>query len=160
MLSPAQISEKLSSHRDSTLQFFSQLDETQQNAQIYPEPGGWRTADILTHLALSEERFLSLFQGILAGEGGVSADFDIDRYNAESLQTAQTATWAERMAQFKQARNALIAFSQSLIAEDLLKEARHPFLGVVPLEKMLKMLYRHALLHEADIAKALGLGKR
>jgi uncharacterized damage-inducible protein DinB len=159
MLSPTQLSKKLTSHRDSTLQFFSQFNTAQQNSQIYLEPGGWRTSDILAHLAVSEQSFLRLFQGILAGEGGVSEDFDIDRYNAKSLQAVQNITWAERMAQFTQARNAIITFCQRLTQEDLLKEGRHPFLGVVALEKMLKMVYRHAMLHEADISKALGLGK-
>jgi len=36
---------------------------------------------------------------------------------------------------------------------------RHPWFGRVPLENMLKLIYRHNMLHERDIRKALETGQ-
>ena len=41
---------------------------------------------------------------------------------------------------------------------DLDRQGRHPFLGITAVEAMLKLLYRHTMLHERDTRKAIETG--
>ncbi len=46
---------------------------------------GWTVRDLLTHLTTSESGFVPTLRRMAAGEGGVRADFDPNRWNAGQL---------------------------------------------------------------------------
>src|SRR5437763_2974908 len=46
---------------------------------------GWTVRDLLTHLATAEAGFVPTLRRMAAGEGGVPADFDPNRWNAGQL---------------------------------------------------------------------------
>src|ERR1700716_1955520 len=46
---------------------------------------GWTVRDLLTHLTTSETGFVPTLRRMAAGEGGVPADFDPNRWNASQL---------------------------------------------------------------------------
>jgi uncharacterized protein (TIGR03083 family) len=46
---------------------------------------GWTVRDLLTHLATAEAGFLPTLRRMAAGQGGVPADFDPNRWNASQL---------------------------------------------------------------------------
>jgi uncharacterized protein (TIGR03083 family) len=46
---------------------------------------GWTVRDLLTHLTTSESGFVPTLRRMAAGEGGVPADFDPNRWNAGQL---------------------------------------------------------------------------
>ena len=46
---------------------------------------GWTVRDLLTHLTTSEAGFLPALRRMAAGQGGVPADFDPNRWNAGQL---------------------------------------------------------------------------
>jgi uncharacterized protein (TIGR03083 family) len=46
---------------------------------------GWTVRDLLTHLATAETAFNSTLRRMAAGQGGVPADFDPNRWNAGQL---------------------------------------------------------------------------
>jgi hypothetical protein len=61
----------------------------------------------------------------------------------------------ELIEQFRQERENCIALVHRLSQEDLQKSGRHPWLGVAPVEEIVKLLYRHNQIHLRDIRKAL-----
>ena len=52
-------------------------------------------------------------------------------------------------------KNKTIQLLLELNDSDLAIEGRHPWLGVSPIEEMIKLLYRHNLIHQRDIRKVL-----
>ena len=50
-----------------------------------PANEGWTVRDLLTHLTTSESGFVPTLRRMAAGEGGVPADFDPNRWNAGQL---------------------------------------------------------------------------
>jgi hypothetical protein len=56
---------------------------------------------------------------------------------------------------FKDGRSEMISFVGSLSIEDLLREGRHPFLGLTSLAEMIKMVYRHNQIHHRDLRKLI-----
>src|SRR5258708_3200220 len=46
---------------------------------------GWTVRDLLVHLTTSESGFVPTLRRMAAGEGGVPADFDPNRWNAGQL---------------------------------------------------------------------------
>src|ERR1700716_2972618 len=46
---------------------------------------GWTVRDLLTHLTTSESGFVPTLRRMAAGEGGLPADFDPNRWNAGQL---------------------------------------------------------------------------
>jgi uncharacterized protein (TIGR03083 family) len=46
---------------------------------------GWTVRDLLTHLTTAEGGFVGAIRRMAAGEGGVPADFDANRWNAGQL---------------------------------------------------------------------------
>ena len=56
---------------------------------------------------------------------------------------------------FMERRGETIHMIQELSDVDLAIEGRHPWLGVVPVEEMIKLMYRHNQIHQRDIRKTL-----
>jgi hypothetical protein len=53
------------------------------------------------------------------------------------------------------ARQAMVALVEGMDDADLEREGRHPFFGVGKMEQFLKLVYRHNMIHERDVRKAL-----
>jgi hypothetical protein len=60
---------------------------------------------------------------------------------------------------FEETRAATLSVIESLSDSDLDRQGRHPWLGVAELEKIIKLIYRHNMLHQRDIQKALESGQ-
>jgi hypothetical protein len=63
------------------------------------------------------------------------------------------------VARFTAARAATVALVRGMQDSDLDRIGRHPWFGNVPLEQMLKLVYRHNMLHERDTRKAIETGQ-
>src|SRR5215470_14985857 len=62
------------------------LDRVGPDGWSRPSPNeGWNIRDLLTHLTTSETSFIPTLRRMAAGEGGVPADFDPNRWNAGQL---------------------------------------------------------------------------
>jgi len=62
------------------------LDRVGPDDWLRPSPNeGWTVRDLLIHLTTSESGFVGALRRMAAGEGGVPADFDPDRWNAGQL---------------------------------------------------------------------------
>ncbi len=61
----------------------------------------------------------------------------------------------ELLQRFIQERQALTERVRQMKPEDLLRMGRHPFLGVAPLGEIIKLVYRHNVIHQRDVRKLL-----
>lgn len=74
--------------RDELVEAQQQLDDVLDSLhdadweRIGPNNEGWCTREILIHLTTSEVGFIGTLKKMAAGEGGVPADFDPNRWNA------------------------------------------------------------------------------
>lgn len=140
-----------------TAAYFRSLSPAELEQAIYTAGPGWRARDLLTHLISTEHNIRGLIVSLLAGGPGAPDGFDIDAFNAAA--TAGPAGDCEvQVRDFETARAATAELAAGLSDADLDRRGRHPFLGDAPIEDMLKLLYRHTMLHERDARKALTSG--
>lgn len=142
-----------------TAAFFRALTDEQLAQSIYLTGPQWHARDVLAHLVTTERYIRRLLADILAGGSGAPEDFSIDAFNAEHTADGQTFSAAELVTRFEAARAEMIALVTGLDETDFDRSGRHPFLGVTKLEEMLKLLYRHTMLHERDVRRALETGQ-
>ncbi|MDW8325754.1 MAG: DinB family protein [Anaerolineales bacterium] len=146
---------RLGEEGEKTIAFFSALSEAQLQQPVYADGPQWRVRDLLAHLALVERTFHHFNEDVLNGGPGVPTDFDIDGFNAAHTEEGRRTPVAVLLEQFKSARAQTVALVASMTDADLNRRAYHPFLGQTTLEQILKLLYRHAMLHERDARRAL-----
>jgi uncharacterized protein (TIGR03083 family) len=79
---------------DAQQALLSVLDRVGPDDWLRPSPNdGWTIRDLLVHLTTSESGFVPTLKKMAAGEGGVPADFDPNRWNAGQLRRrAEMAT--------------------------------------------------------------------
>lgn len=153
--SPAFLAERLRVEGEKIFEMFEQLTDAHWQTDVYSEGTIWTIRNVLAHFVTSERGFLKLFASILEGGIGAADDFSIDRYNARQQEKTKDLTTDILMEQFKSVRAQMITWVSNLKEEDLKIEGRHPFLGLVPLADMIKMVYRHNQIHYRDIRKVL-----
>ncbi len=138
-----------------TVAFYGALSEAQLQQPVYADGPQWRVHDLLAHLVLTERTFHHYNRDVLDGGPGVPTDFDIDGFNAEHTAAGRAVAAATLLQQFESARAQTLALVAAMTEADLERQAYHPFLGQTTLEQILKLLYRHSMLHERDARKAL-----
>ncbi len=155
MADPKSLAEQLIKQRESTSRFFTGLPDEIWTQELYTDGAQWTVHQVLAHVVDTEGSLLQLFQHIARSGGGVSADFDIDRYNASAVNKISTHSRQQLLEMFDQRRSAMVDFVNGLAKEDLDKEGRHPFLGHTNLGEMIRLFYLHVNLHIRDIRKLL-----
>jgi hypothetical protein len=135
--------------------YMAGLQADEWNAQVYTDGAVWTTRGVFAHLLTAERAFIRLFDQIRGGGAGVSDDFDIDRYNASQQRKTADLSPADLVRQSAEVRSQMVAFVSGLADVDLDRRARHPFLGVVTLREMIRMIYIHAQTHYRDVRRAL-----
>jgi hypothetical protein len=146
---------RLTEEGQKTVAFFGVLSEVQLQRTVYAEGQHWQVHDLLAHLVLVERTFHHYNQELLNGGPGVPTDFDIDGFNAAHTAEGRAIPVPALLEQFESARAQTVALVASFSDADLDRPAYHPFLGQTTLEQILKLLYRHTMLHERDARKAL-----
>jgi hypothetical protein len=149
----AVIHRRLTEEGETTVAFFRGLPSDLWARQLYEE-GPWTVRDALAHMVSAERNFALLVDNIRAGGAGAPEDFSIDGFNAKEVASLADAPPETLIAEFGKARQRVLTLVESMRDEDLKKEGRHPYLGVAPLDKIIKLIYRHTMLHQRDI-KAL-----
>jgi len=147
--------ERLNTERDKTLEFFSTLPDPIWTEKLYADGEHWTVRQVFVHLVQTENSILHLMKKVKDGAGGVTEDFDLNGYNERKVRQAESAPLAELLGLFKTHRAATIDWVKDLSDEDLAKQGRHPFLGIGPIEEMVKLLYRHTQLHQRDIRRLM-----
>jgi hypothetical protein len=152
------ITKRLKEEGDKTLAFFRALTADQWSLQIYTDGSGWTIREIACHLLNVEMGFHALITDILAGGPGAPEGMVIDEYNEEQVGQMDGSDVRAVLDAFAAARASTVALVQGMCPEDFDREGRHPYFGVVPVGKMLKLIYHHTMLHQRDIRRALDMG--
>jgi hypothetical protein len=139
--------------------YFRALSETQLSQLVYTTGPQWQARDILAHFVSAEQTLLHYGQQVLAGGSGAPDDFVIDEFNAIEVAGLRGQPPDSLLAQFEQARAATAGMVAGMAEADFDRIGRHPWFGRVPLEQMLKLVYRHNMLHERDVRRALETGQ-
>ncbi|GAB4573577.1 MAG: hypothetical protein Kow0077_16390 [Anaerolineae bacterium] len=141
-----------------TLDFFRGLAPSDWQVQIYTAGSGWKVQQILFHLLNAEQAFHHLITDITRGGEGAPANMDLDAFNEQQVRGAFNYDPDTLIRQFSDARLNTIELLRTLSDEDLMRTGRHPFLGITTVEKMVQLIYRHVMIHQRDIRRALNNG--
>jgi hypothetical protein len=153
------IVKRLSEEGQKTAAYFASLSPDALEQQVYLTGPHWRVRDILAHFVSAEETLKVYGLQILAGGPGAPEDFIIDEFNAIQVSGLRDADSADLVRRFAAARAETVDMVRGMADSDLDRIGRHPWFGNVPLEQMLKLVYRHNMLHERDVRKALESGQ-
>ena len=154
----SKIIDRLKSEGAESLNFFRAMPSSAWATQIYDIGPEWDVREVLCHFVSSESSLVELFKRIVATGEGVADDFDIDRWNKSKVSKMDEMMPDELIRQFEVTRAMTVTWTGTLEEADLDKVGRHPFLGMVEVEQMLKLLYRHNMLHQRDVTRALAAG--
>ncbi len=152
---PERLSEKLLNEGERTLAFFRALDFDDMDVPIYSEGTHWAARQILAHLVAAEDSFRRLIDNILEGGPGAPEDFRIDEYNEKKVAGLRDVSVETLLNDFQSLRLQSANLVAGMQASDLEKIGRHPYLGVSPLEDIIKLIYRHNQIHMRDMRKEL-----
>lgn len=151
----AKLANRLVKEGEKTTLFFSQIPEEILEKSLYSEGASWTVHQVIVHLIEAEDSLPRLFKYIVEGGGGVSQDFDLNRYNEGAVKILKDLHLEELAKIFIERRNLAVEFVQGLSDEDLNKEGFHPFLGQAPVKDMIRLFYLHAQIHMRDIRKLI-----
>ncbi len=139
--------------------FFHTLAEADFSKPVYETGPRWRVRDVLAHFLSTERTVVYYVRQVLAGGQGAPEGLVIDDFNAAQVAGLGEVAPAELIRQFEVARAVTVAMARDLSEADLERTGRHPWFGQAVLEDMLKLVYRHTMLHERDIRRALETGR-
>jgi hypothetical protein len=134
-----------------TATFFAALTPGQWATRVYDDGPGFTAHDLLAHLGSTERQILALVRSVCAGGPGAPIGFDVDAFNAREVADLRDQPSTVLLAVFSDARKRTVDFVAALHEDDLDRIGQHPYLGQAPVADMLKLLYRHTMLHERDI---------
>jgi hypothetical protein len=149
------LAEKLISGGRKTKDFFENIEGDDWYQQVYSEGGTWAVYQVLAHFVASEAAIARLIKYILQGNPGVPENFDIDSFNEREINCFKKLTNDMVLQRFMERRGETIQMVVDMSDDDLATEGRHPWLGITPVEEMIKLIYRHNQIHQRDIRKAL-----
>jgi uncharacterized protein (TIGR03083 family) len=121
-----------------------------------PSPNeGWTVRDLLVHLTTSEVGFVDTLRRMAAGEGGVPADFDPNRWNAGQLRRRGDVPAEQLRPQLEEAHRDMLALLDGL--DDAALDSRgHMSSGVEgSAEDNFRLVASHKRGHTSDIRAAL-----
>jgi DinB superfamily len=142
-----------------TVAYFGGLAQADLAQVVYTTGPRWRARDVLAHFVSAEQTLLLYAQQLLAGGSGAPDDFVIDDFNAIEVAGLRDVGAGVLVEQFENARATTAGMVAGMADADFDRIGRHPWFGRVPLGQMLKLVYRHNLLHERDVRRALETGQ-
>jgi hypothetical protein len=149
------IVKRLTEEGEAALAFFNELAEADWERRIYTEGSQWTVRQILCHFCSAEAGFLRLARDILTGGDGAPEGMDIDEFNADEVGAMAERTPADLLPEFERLRAETVALARGMGEADFERAGRHPFFGHTSLEKLLKLVYRHNMLHLRDVRREL-----
>ena len=138
-----------------TQDFFQDIEGDDWYQLIYAEGANWSIHHILAHFVSSEAAITRLVKLILGGNPGVPENFNIDAFNEREINCLAKLPNDMILQRFMERRGETIQMVLELSDDDLATKGRHPYLGVVSIEEMIKLMYRHNQIHQRDIRKTL-----
>src|SRR5512139_37298 len=142
--------------REELLEIIGQMDVADWDRPVQSVEGGWTVKQALLHLATSESGQILTGKAIAAGQPTVPDDFDLNRYNKRQVEKNQAKQPPEILFGMAESHQKLLAFLDTVTAEDLEKRGKHGRGDVISLEQLFYRIGEHEADHTAEIKKALG----
>jgi uncharacterized protein (TIGR03083 family) len=153
----ARIRRRMKEEGEKTAAYFDTLADADWDQQVYTTGSGWRVRQLLAHFISAERTFERFIRDVLSGGSGAPQDFDIDAFN-ESEVPELAAPPPELIEAYRAARLRTLKLLEEISSTDLGLRGYHPWFGDSQLEDMLKLIYRHNIIHLRDIRRALNSG--
>lgn len=119
------------------------------------EDAPWTARDVLVHLSVSEAGHVGQITRTAAGQDGVPADFDLNRYNRRSVQKNAEKSVDDLLNDLQIAYEQLLAKLDELPEADLDKTGRHARGDTLTVEGFFRRCADHRLEHAQQIQKAV-----
>jgi uncharacterized protein (TIGR03083 family) len=152
------IQKRLRDEGDKLLTVFEALTEAQWQSTIYTDGAVWTIKDLLAHQISAEREFQYYGRDILAGGLGAPEDFAINTFNNAAVAAMADRTAADLVDALRATRQATIDLVATIADADFARRGRHPFFGMIAIEDMFKLIYRHNMMHARDVRRVLGEG--
>lgn len=153
----ALIQKRLRDEGDKLLAVFEGLMPEQWQTVIYTDGMVWTIKDLLAHQISAEGEFQYYGRDVLNGGEGAPEDFNLNAFNNREVAKKADQTPDELLANFRTTRQATIDLVADIRDDQFALQGRHPFFGMIGVEDMFKLIYRHNMMHARDIRKALGV---
>ena len=163
------LEERLRKEGEKVQVFFQQFALCGWDQEVYSAPAGsvdnldpspeksknWRVREVLAHLVATESGIAGLIKDVACGGAGAPEGHDIDAYNQQKISELQNQSFGELLSQFTALRQKTIDLGSTFSEADLNRTGRHPFLGMVKIVEMIKLLYLHNQLHIRDLRRII-----
>lgn len=127
---------------------------TLEQSRIPFPRGEWSIHDALAHLAANEGLMTGLAHSIATGEQGtLLADFDNDRFNAESVTARRGKTMDDLFDELGESRARLFDVLEAVTPDQLEHRGTHPLQGDLTLKELLVVMHAHETTHAREIAE-------
>ncbi len=153
------LSQRMAKDGEKTLRSFRDLTPKQWKVQVYTTGSQWTVRDILAHFVSAERSFKLLVEEVAAGGSGAPRDLDITEFNEREVPKLDDLSAEELLDAYGEARAESVQLTQNLKPQDLDKVGYHPWFGEVQIRDMLKLVYRHNMIHLRDIRRAIRRGR-
>ena len=132
------------------------LDQVAADDWLRASPNeGWTVRDLLVHLTTSETGFVSTLRRMAAGEGGIPADFDPNRWNAGQLRRRADTATDQLRPELESSHSAMLAILDDL-DDAALDHRGHMSSGIDgTTEDNFRLVASHKRTHTQDIRTAL-----
>jgi len=150
--------QRLTDEGNKVADFFAGLPPQAWDHPVYSTGSQWRVRQVLAHFVSAERGYLHYMRDTVDGGPGVPRDFDIDAFNAAQVAALEGLSTPQLLEGFRQVRGQTATFIENLEATDLDRIGYHPWFGEESLRFLLKLIYRHPMLHVRDVRLALEAG--
>ena len=125
------------------------------DTQIYSDGAGWTVRQLLIHLAITDQGQSNSVTAIAAGGNPVPEDFDLNRYNARSVEKRADTTPEQARQQFADSRAKFLEWLDQQDESILERSGRHGSLKIMTIAELLHTIAAHERQHAQDIAQVL-----
>src|SRR6185295_19411667 len=140
----ARLRQTMQADHAASLAIFNRVTADQWNQSVPSDEGvDWKARDVLSHVAVSEGGQLVVIQRVLAGNGGVPEDFDINRYNRRSVQKQTERTVDDLLASLARDHAQILAALDGLAEADLDQTGRHARGDTLTIEQFFNRITEH-----------------
>jgi hypothetical protein len=141
-----------------SLAIFKRLSREQWERPVPSDEGAdWKARDVLAHVAVSEGGQLVVIGRILTGEGGVPADFELNRYNRRAVQKQAERSTDDLLASIERDHANVLGSLEAASDADLDKTGRHARGDTLTIEQFFLRITEHRRQHAEELAHNLGL---
>ena len=141
-----------------SLAIFRRVSPEQWERPVPSDEGAnWKARDVLSHVTISEGGQLAVIQRILAGQGGVPEDFDLNRYNRRAVQKQVERKVDDMLTSIKSDHAQVLAALDGMSEADLDKTGRHARGDTLTVAQFFQRITEHRRQHAEELARNLGL---